>query len=80
MSSASKKSPAPALAIFHPEFTPDAARDILLRMVANFPGLHADYEHLSVDGADLVEWLNAELYAFSDDAELKNYAENGTPS
>lgn len=40
------------------------ARDTLLRMVANFPGLCPceEHENREVNGADLVEWVANEIY------------------
>lgn len=56
--------------------TGEVARSIILRMVANFPGLVDDTE---VSGADLVEWVGNEIYGLLPDAELKDRAKNGSP-
>lgn len=53
------------------------ARDIILRMVANFPGLIDDRE---VNGAELVDWMSNEMFACIPDTELSCRALNGTPN
>lgn len=54
------------------------ARDMVLRMVANFPGLVTDEE--DVNGADLVDWISNEVHHMStNDPELIDRAKNGTP-
>lgn len=57
--------------------TESQAKDILLRMVAAFPGLIDDTE---VDGPYLVEWMTNELFMFHPNAELQTWAKNGTPA
>lgn len=54
-----------------------AARDMLLRMVANFPGLY-DCE-TPVDGADLTDWITAEVCAMKPDTDLDSHAREGSP-
>lgn len=55
----------------------NVAKDILLRTVANFPGLYfSDHE---LNGGDLVEWLSNELFHCGIDRELAEFAINGTP-
>lgn len=55
-------------------------RDVILRLVANFPGFVTDEE---VNGADLVDWLSNEILYLSQDPELdqemRNRALTGTP-
>ncbi len=55
----------------------DKYKDIILRMVANFPGLVDDSE---VKGSDLVEWVANEIFALLPDSELEERAKNGTPN
>lgn len=58
--------------------TGEVAMDILLRMFANFPGL-VDEHSGDVPGADLVEWMTAEVYALLPDAEILHRASHGSP-
>lgn len=58
--------------------TDNSARDVLLRMVANFPGLY-DGE-TEVGGADLVEWMTNEIEALKPDGEMHARAVNGSPT
>lgn len=64
------------------------ARDIILRMVANFPGLVLDQDEcdaagkdIEVPGAELVEWLTNEFVTCRaiGDTELAKWAEDGSP-
>ena len=53
-------------------------RDMVLRCVANFPGLVLEAEE--VNGADLVEWWTQELHAIrSQDAAINVRAYFGSP-
>lgn len=58
--------------------TGEQAKDILLRLVANFPGL-AGEDTDSVSGADLVEWMACEIYALCPDPEIELRAAYGSP-
>lgn len=55
----------------------DKYKDIILRMVANFPGLVNDSE---VSGSELVEWMCNEVFALLPDKELEDRAKYGTPN
>jgi hypothetical protein len=51
-------------------------RDLLLRMVANFPGLAL--AEVPVNGGDLVEWISSEVFAMLPDNEIFKRALYGT--
>lgn len=59
--------------------TPDY-RNMVLRMVANFPGLYTLQDDEEVDGADLVEWITNEIFQAAQlDEEIIKRARYGSP-
>ena len=58
--------------------TGEVAKDILLRLVANFPGL-AGEDTDAASGADVVAWLASEIYALGPDPEIAFRVAHGSP-